>query len=59
MFGARRETLDMFHSEDPQTLGATSQNLVTQLTWCLGFMHPLLYTVVKPFRVMVSLRDPF
>ena len=30
----------MFHGEDPQTLVAPSQNLVTQLTWCLGFMHP-------------------
>jgi len=48
----------MSHSYDPQILGAISQNLVTELTWCLGFMHPLVYNV-KPFRIMVSLRDLF
>jgi hypothetical protein len=59
IFGARREKFSMSHSYDPQILGGTSQNLVTQLTWCLGFVYRLVYNVVKPFRIMVSLGDMF
>jgi hypothetical protein len=32
-------TLSMFHSEDPEKLGATVQNLVGLATWCPGFVH--------------------
>jgi hypothetical protein len=28
-----------FHTEDPQILGATVQNLVTQVTWCQGLVQ--------------------
>jgi hypothetical protein len=30
----------MFHTEDPQILGATIQNLVAWATWQPGFVHP-------------------
>jgi hypothetical protein len=30
----------MFHMEDPQILGATLENLVSTVTWCVGFVHP-------------------
>jgi len=29
-----------YYTDDPQTLGATLQNLVTQETWYSGFVHP-------------------
>jgi len=28
-----------FHTQDPQILGTTVQNLVTCMTWHLGFVH--------------------
>jgi hypothetical protein len=31
-----------FHTENPQTLGATIQNLVAKMTWNNGFLHPRL-----------------
>jgi hypothetical protein len=40
----------MFHTENPQIFGATVQNLVAKVTWCLGFGHPRptrLYGVIK------------
>jgi len=30
----------MFHIEDPQISGTTIQNLVSQATWHLEFVHP-------------------
>jgi len=38
--GARRVLRGWFHTEDPQILGAPVQNLVTQVTWHLGFLYP-------------------
>jgi hypothetical protein len=43
-------TVQMSHSEshakDPQTLGTIVQNIVTTVTWCLGFEH--LWPNVRP-----------
>jgi hypothetical protein len=40
--GARRMTWSKFHSEDPQTLGTTIQNLVTTVTWHPAIVHPCM-----------------
>jgi len=40
ILGARRVIGSKFHPKDPQVLGATVQNLVTQVTWHLGFVYP-------------------
>ena len=40
ILGTRRVTCSKFHTDDPQILGITIQNLVTHMTWCLGFVHP-------------------
>ena len=40
MLDARRVTWSKFHIEDPQTLGATVQNLVPRTTWILRFVQP-------------------
>ena len=32
-----------FHTEDPEMLGATVQNLVARATWCTGFVHLYIY----------------
>lgn len=37
--GAKNERCSKFHTKEPQTLGATDQNLVAIVTWCLGFVH--------------------
>jgi len=36
---ARRVTQSKFHIQDPQTLGAPIQNLVSIGTWCPGFVQ--------------------
>jgi hypothetical protein len=38
--GARRVRYSAFHTEDPQILGATVQNLVDWVIWRPVFMHP-------------------
>jgi hypothetical protein len=38
--GARRVTGSKLHTEDPQILGATAQNVVATATWHPGFVHP-------------------
>jgi len=35
-----RSSLEISGTEDSQTLGTTLQNLITWVTWCLGFVHP-------------------
>ena len=35
ILGVRRVTWSMFHTEDPQILGTTKQNLVATVTWHL------------------------
>jgi hypothetical protein len=37
--GVRRVTLSKFHTEDPQILGTTCQNLVIQAAWHPEFVH--------------------
>lgn len=46
IIGSRRATQSEFHTEDPQILGATKQNLV-MVTWHLGFVHPWLIQMVR------------
>jgi hypothetical protein len=41
--GARSVIWSMFHTEDPQMLLATVQNVVTQETWRPRFVHVCLY----------------
>jgi hypothetical protein len=36
---AKREMCSKFHTKEPHTLGTTEQNLVSNMTWCLGFVH--------------------
>jgi hypothetical protein len=38
--GALRVTRSKFHTEDPQILGATVQNLVALVTWRPAVMYP-------------------
>jgi hypothetical protein len=40
VLGTRRVIRSTFHSEHPQILGTTVQNLVATVTWRLGFVHP-------------------
>jgi hypothetical protein len=37
--GAKKERCSKFHTKEPQTLGATEQNLVAMVTWFLGFVQ--------------------
>jgi hypothetical protein len=39
ILGAWRLIWNTFHTKDKQILDATIQNLVAQVTWCLGFVH--------------------
>jgi len=32
----------MLHTEDPQVLGTTAQNVVTPSTWSPGFVNPYI-----------------
>lgn len=41
-FFAQKFTWIMFHTEDPQILVATAQNLVTREIWLSGFVYPSL-----------------
>ena len=41
ILGARRATWSKFHTQGPQILGATIQNLVDTVTRHLGFVHPV------------------
>jgi hypothetical protein len=38
ILGARNVTWSKFHTDDPQILGATVQNLVVRATWRPGFV---------------------
>jgi hypothetical protein len=40
ILGARWETWSKFHTEDPQMLYTSLQNLVAQITLHPGFVHP-------------------
>ena len=40
--GTRRTTWSKFHTEDPQILGTTVQNLVTTVSWYPGIVHPCI-----------------
>ena len=40
ILGARMLTRTKFHSEGPQILSVTAQNLVAQVTWCPLCVHP-------------------
>jgi hypothetical protein len=45
ILGARRAMRRKFHTENPQILGATVQNLVARATWPPG----LVYSCTRPF----------
>jgi len=38
--GARMVTGSTFHTKNPQVLGTTAQNFVSQVVWYLEFEHP-------------------
>jgi len=38
--GVRRMTWSRFHTEDPNIIGVTVQNVVSRVTWRPGFVHP-------------------
>lgn len=40
--GTRRTTWSKFHTEDPQILSTTVQNLVTTVSWYPGIVHPCI-----------------
>jgi hypothetical protein len=40
ILSARRVAWSKFHTEDPQIIGATLQNLVARATWQQRFVHP-------------------
>jgi len=46
ILGARRITSSMFHTVDPQILGAMAQKLVVHVTWHLGFEHPCVHKLM-------------
>lgn len=39
ILGARSQTWNKFHTDDPQLFCATVQNVVTWMTWHLGFLQ--------------------
>ena len=43
--GARRMTKSKFHSEEPQILGTTMQNLVTTVTWHPAIVHACMWII--------------
>ena len=48
---ARRVTWSEFHTEYPQIVGATLQNLVSlQIWWCPGFVHPWVELYLQSLR---------
>jgi hypothetical protein len=61
ILGARRVTRSKFHTECPQILRATVQNLVARITWCVGFVLPWLTVQLRlesswlnTFRIIYS-----
>ena len=42
ILGTRQVTRSKFHTEDPQMLAPTIQNLVTTVTWCQRFCNVML-----------------
>jgi hypothetical protein len=38
ILGARRVTWSNFHTDNPQILGASVQNIVARTTWLSGFL---------------------
>jgi hypothetical protein len=47
ILGPRRRTWSKFHTDAPQILGATVQNLVVSATCSLGFGHPCLTSMTN------------
>jgi hypothetical protein len=44
-------TLNKFHTEDPQILGTTIQNLFAQVSWHTGFVYPCPKMYLQPYGV--------
>jgi hypothetical protein len=42
---ARMVTRSKFHTEDPQTLDATAQNIIDRATWICAPLSPVVHTV--------------
>jgi hypothetical protein len=54
---AKRATWSMLHKEEPQTLCATTQNAVAQVTWHPGVVHPcsgILLKFVNTFQILLK-----
>jgi hypothetical protein len=47
-----------FHTEDPQTWGATVQKIVAQTTWCSWFVHTYCYLLNRRLRVLPLAGNP-
>ena len=45
VLGAIRVTRSKFHTQDPQILGATEQNLLARVAWSSEFLHSCLYKI--------------
>ena len=45
ILGTRRVTWNKIYIEDPRMLGAAMQNLVAMVTWPLGFVQPVAYSL--------------
>jgi len=45
VLGAIRVTGSKFHTQDPQILGPTEQNLLARGTWSSEIFHSCLYTM--------------
>ena len=57
ILGARNVTWNQVHTEDPQTLGVTVQNLVVWAIWQLEFGHPWICPIslfVMFFRFVLN-----
>jgi hypothetical protein len=44
-------TRSKFHTENPQVLGITEQNLIAQVTWCPESVPPNLTLMLKPKKI--------
>jgi hypothetical protein len=55
--GWRKLTSSKFHTEDPQILGTTKQNLIVQMTWHLQVMQPCFQAFVGRPQQLLWLFD--
>jgi hypothetical protein len=54
ILGASRMTRSKFHTEDPQILGVTVENLVTRATWCTELVYSCTTNLSRNVRNKVS-----